>query len=78
MVRDIFKDFPELVPRFQRLSPRKQGICIKFCEAMENPEFVAKLDALTPTEKNLPPLDIIIALMDEMSDQLCRQEDKTK
>lgn len=45
---------------------------------MENPEFVAKLDDLTPTGKTLPPLDIIIALMDETSDRLNQQEDKTK
>jgi hypothetical protein len=45
---------------------------------MKNQEFVAKLDALTPTGKTLPPLDIIIALMDETSDRLNQQEDKTK
>lgn len=51
---------------------------LNFCEAMKNQEFVAKLDALTPTGKTLPPLDIIIALMDETSDRLNQQEDKTK
>lgn len=78
MIIDILKDFPELVPRFNRLSLRKQKIILNFCEAIENPEFVAKLDALTPTGKTLPPLDIIIALMDETSDRLNQQEDKTK
>lgn len=74
MIRDILKDFPDLVTRFQRLPPRKQKIILNFCEAVENPEFMAKLDALTPTGKTLPPLDIIIALMNEMNDQLTRQK----
>ena len=74
MIRDILKDFPELVSRFNRLSPRQQKIILNFCEAIGNPEFAAKLDALTPTGKTLPPLDIIIDLMDEMSDQLTRQK----
>ncbi|WP_418855351.1 hypothetical protein [Ruthenibacterium lactatiformans] len=78
MIRDILKDFTELVQRFNCLSPRKQETFLNFCEAMENPEFVAKLDDLTPTGKTLPPLDIIIALMDETSDRLNQQEDKTK
>lgn len=68
MIIDILKDFPELVPRFKTLSLRKQKIILNFCEAIENPEFAAKLDALTPTGKTLPPLDIIIALMNEMND----------
>ena len=74
MIRDILKDFPELVPLFNRLSLRKQKIILNFCEAIGNPEFAAKLDALTPTGKTLPPLDIIIDLRDEMSDQLTRQK----
>ena len=74
MIRDILKDFPELVPLFNRLSLRKQKIILNFCEAIGNPEFAAKLDALTPTGKTLPPLDIIIDLMDEMSEQLTRQK----
>lgn len=74
MIIDIIKDFPELVPRFNRLSLRKQKIILNFCEAVENPEFMAKLDTLTSTGKTLPPLDIIIDLMDEMSDQLTRQK----
>ena len=74
MIRDILKDFPELVPLFNRLSLRKQKIILNFCEAIGNPELAAKLDALTPTGKTLPPLDIIIDLMDEMSDQLTRQK----
>ena len=74
MIIDILKDFPDLVTRFQRLPPRKQKIILNFCEAIENPEFAAKLDALTPTGKTLPPLDIIIALMNEMNDQLTRQK----
>ena len=74
MIRDILKDFPELVPLFNRLSLRKQKIILNFWEAIGNPEFAAKLDALTPTGKTLPPLDIIIDLMDEMSDQLTRQK----
>ena len=74
MIRDILKDFPDLVTRFQRLPPRKQKIILNFCEAIENPEFAAKLDALTPTGKTLPPLDIIIALMNELNDQLTRQK----
>ena len=78
MIRDILKDCPDLVTRFQRLPPRQQKIFLNFCEAMKNQEFVAKLDALTPTGKTLPPLDIIIALMDETSDRLNQQEDKTK
>ena len=74
MIRDILKDFPELGPLFNLLSLRKQKIILNFCEAIGNPEFAAKLDALTPTGKTLPPLDIIIDLMDEMSDQLTRQK----
>lgn len=74
MIIDILKDFPDLVTRFQRLPPRKQKIILNFCEAIGNPEFTAKLDALTPTGKTLPPLDIIIALMNEMNDQLTRQK----
>ena len=53
MIRDILKDFPDLVTRFQRLPPRQQKIFLNFCEAMKNQEFVAKLDALTPDRKNL-------------------------
>ena len=74
MIRDILKDFPDLVTCFQRLPPRKQKIILNFCKAIANPEFTAKLDALTPTGKTLPPLDIIIALMNEMNDQLTRQK----
>ena len=78
MIRDILKDFPDLVTRFQRLPPRQQKIFLNFGEALKNQEVVATLDALTPTGKTLPPLDIIIALRDETSDRLNQQEDKTK